>query len=87
VVKKGANAKVALLSAIEGPALEALFLKALVRCWTRISGNVRQKYFLDVLTHPFALNFGHFSPLVSASKHPKNTFAACFLLVDLYFES
>jgi len=52
-----------------------------------MSGKVRQKYFLDVLTHPLTLNFGHFSPSVGASKHPKNTFAACFLVVNLYFES
>ena len=71
VVKKGTNLKVALLSAIEVSAIEGLFLKALVRWPTGVAGKVRQKYFLDVLTHPLTLNFNHFSPSVGASKHPK----------------
>ena len=47
-------------------------------------GKSAAKVFLDVLTHPLTLNFGHFFP---SAKHPKITFAACFLVVNLYFES
>jgi len=62
------------------------FSGALVAWPTRKSESMRQKYFLDVLTHPVTLNFGRFSDSVVASKHPKNTFAACFLFDKHYFE-
>jgi len=40
--------------------------------------NMRQMYFLDVLSQPTPLDFASFSWSVVATKHPKNTFAACF---------
>ena len=67
VVKKGTNLKVALLSAIEVSAIEGLPLKALVRWPTRMSGKVRQKYFLDVLTHPLTEKNDRNSKSVGAS--------------------
>jgi len=40
--------------------------------------NMRQKYFLDVLTQPQSQKNDRNSKSVGASKHPKNTFDACF---------
>ena len=54
------------------------FSGALVAWPTRKSESMRQKYFLDVLTHPVTLEINRFLRMAIWSKHPKNTFAAYF---------
>ena len=55
------------------------FLYALKRWLTRTSENVLQKYFLDVLAQPPSSLIVWFFSLWVWTKHPKNTFAACFM--------
>ena len=50
-------------------------------------GKSAAKVFFGCFDAPTHFEFRSFSPSVGASKHPKNTFAACFLVVNLYFAS